>query len=154
MPQKTSAIIPLLTIPSCTRAESAGQPSSDPVDLHQSVSGAQPLGYDSMMKPTVESPPAAQAPQPPLVLDVRPIFAGGQTPCGAIDDAVRQLAPGQDLVLLVPFEPIPLYTKLRNYGFTHQSSQMPDGTWQVDFHRPEGSASLPAGSIACGCDDS
>lgn len=71
----------------------------------------------------------------PLVLDTRPIFARGQTPCGAIDAAVDRLAPGQALVLLVPFEPVPLYGKLGRQGFTHQASPLSDGTWRVEFRK-------------------
>jgi uncharacterized protein (DUF2249 family) len=72
---------------------------------------------------------------PPLVLDTRPLFARGETPCAAIDAAVNQLRPGQPLVLLVPFEPVPLYTKLGNAGFSHTTSRTEDGAWRVEFRR-------------------
>jgi uncharacterized protein (DUF2249 family) len=71
----------------------------------------------------------------PLVLDTRPIFASGQTPCSAIDEAVAALTPGQPLVLLVPFEPVPLYAKLGNKGYSHETSTMEDGTWRVEFRK-------------------
>lgn len=71
----------------------------------------------------------------PLLLDTRPIFAGGDTPCKAIDDAVATLIPGQPLVLLVPFESVPLYAKLGNQGFKHQAKPLSDGTWQVEFRK-------------------
>lgn len=71
----------------------------------------------------------------PLVLDTRPIFARGDTPCHAIDEAVASLIPGQPFVLLVPFEPLPLYAKLGHQGFTHQSKQTEDGAWRVEFRR-------------------
>lgn len=69
----------------------------------------------------------------PHVLDVRPILASGGTPCGAIEGAVSQLIPGQSLVVLVPFEPIPLYAKLGACGYGHDSERLPDGTWRVEF---------------------
>ena len=69
------------------------------------------------------------------VIDTRPIFARGETPCKAIDDAVASLMPGQPLVLIVPFEPVPLYTKLGNQGFTHEAKELSDGTWQVEFRK-------------------
>jgi uncharacterized protein (DUF2249 family) len=69
----------------------------------------------------------------PSVLDVGPLLAAGQTPCGAIDQAVSRLIPGQPLVVLVPFEPVPLYAKMANCGFDHAASQLPDGTWRVEF---------------------
>lgn len=71
----------------------------------------------------------------PLVLDTRPIFGRGETPCGAIDDAVASLAPGQPFVLLVPFEPAPLYTKLGREGFSHKSAPLEDGGWRVEFKK-------------------
>jgi uncharacterized protein (DUF2249 family) len=77
---------------------------------------------------------AARAPGP-LVLDTRPIFEAGDTPCQAIDEAIASLEPGQALVLLVPFEPVPLYAKLRKEGFAHQSAQQEDGAWRVEFRR-------------------
>lgn len=71
----------------------------------------------------------------PCVLDARPMFAQGDPPCGAIDAAVAGLAPGQDLILLVPFEPIPLYSKLGRLGFAHDATQEADGSWRVQFRR-------------------
>jgi uncharacterized protein (DUF2249 family) len=71
----------------------------------------------------------------PLVLDARPFFARGTTPCEAIDNAVARLRPGQPLVLLVPFEPVPLYTKLGGKGFLHETTQLEDGTWRVEFRK-------------------
>ncbi|MBI4660736.1 MAG: DUF2249 domain-containing protein [Verrucomicrobia bacterium] len=69
----------------------------------------------------------------PLTLDTRPYFERGETPCHAIDQAVATLIPGQKFVLVVPFEPVPLYAKLGKEGFSHRAQQLPDGTWQVEF---------------------
>ena len=71
----------------------------------------------------------------PLQLDTRPIFARGETPCHAIDEAVAVLIPGQPLVLFVDFEPVPLYAKLGNQGFQHEARQLSDGTWRVEFRK-------------------
>ncbi|MEW6156388.1 MAG: DUF2249 domain-containing protein [Verrucomicrobiota bacterium] len=71
----------------------------------------------------------------PLVLDVRPMFSRGEAPCDAIDSAVSSLMPGQHFVLLVPFEPAPLYIKLRRQGFDYSSTQMDDGSWRVEFRK-------------------
>ncbi|MBI5801264.1 MAG: DUF2249 domain-containing protein [Verrucomicrobia bacterium] len=69
----------------------------------------------------------------PLVVDTRPIFARGDTPCKAIDEAVASLIPGQLLVLVVDFEPLPLYAKLGKQGFSHKATQLTDGAWRVEF---------------------
>lgn len=71
----------------------------------------------------------------PLLLDTRPIFSRGETPCHAIDEAIARLVPGQGLTLLVPFEPVPLYAKLGNQGFMSQATQLDANTWQVEFRK-------------------
>jgi len=71
----------------------------------------------------------------PLILDTRPFFARGNTPCKAIEAAAATLIPGQPLTLITPFDPVPLYTKLGNQGFTHQTRQIDSNTWEVDFRK-------------------
>jgi uncharacterized protein (DUF2249 family) len=71
----------------------------------------------------------------PLLLDTRQIFTRGEAPCEAIDKAVADLMPGQLLALIVPFEPVPLYVKLGNQGFTHKAEQLTDGAWRVEFRK-------------------
>jgi uncharacterized protein (DUF2249 family) len=71
----------------------------------------------------------------PVELDVRPIFERGETPCVAIDDAAAAVAPGQSLILIAPFEPVPLYAKLGRDGFSHESKQMTDGSWRIEFRK-------------------
>ena len=75
----------------------------------------------------------------PLILDVGAILARGDSPCGAVEESVGRLIPGQSLVLLAPFEPVPLYTKLGLCGFSHETRQLPDGMWRVEF-TPEADA--------------
>jgi uncharacterized protein (DUF2249 family) len=86
-----------------------------------------------------------------ISLDLRPILAGGGTPCAAIDEASAQVALGQSLVLLVPFEPVPLYAKLERQGFTHRTLELPDGTWQVEFVRTQEAAVGGGEPVACSC---
>lgn len=85
-------------------------------------------------------PMAAPVPPPArgngdVVLDVRPIFERGETPCAAIDDAADRVAPGHKLVLLAPFEPVPLYAKLARQGFQAAPQAQPDGSWRIEFRR-------------------
>ncbi len=101
------------------------------------------------------TPRKATAPDPspvagsgPTVLDTRPIFARGDTPCAAIDEAVARVGVGQTLVLLVPFEPVPLYAKLAQQGFKGVGSQLSDGTWRMEFTRE---AAAHGASVACSC---
>ena len=99
----------------------------------------------------VEEKSAATAAEP-LVLDVRPIFAQGGSPCTNIDDAVASLRPGQSFVLLVPFEPAPLFGKLGAKGLTGKSELQPDGSYRIEF-TPGGamvSGEVAGGTGGCG----
>jgi len=94
--------------------------------------------------PTARAKHSCSTPKPvpidfvkPLVVDTRPIFARGDTPCKAIDEAVASLIPGQVLVLVVNFEPVPLYAKLGNQGFSHTAKQLSDGAWRVEFRKKQ-----------------
>ncbi len=84
-----------------------------------------------------------------LTLDVRPVLEAGGSPCTAIEEALEKLIPGQALRVIAPFEPVPLYTKLGLCGFSHETRQFPDGSWQVLF-TPEGDAE-PEAFEGCGC---
>lgn len=100
-------------------------------------------------KPRSAVSPAAAPPAAEVVLDVRPIFARGETPCEVIEETAARMRPGQRLVLLVPFEPVPLYTKLGRSGFTHLGSRCEDdGTWRVEFLRQAAAEGAP---VACCC---
>lgn len=71
-----------------------------------------------------------------VTLDVRPMLAAGQEPFGAIMSALEPLtAPGDQLVLIAPFEPAPLYKVLERQGFCHQVDASPDGYFTVRFTR-------------------
>jgi uncharacterized protein (DUF2249 family) len=69
----------------------------------------------------------------PVVVDVRPIFARGETPCQVIEDAAAQTPAGKTFELLVPFEPMPLYAKLGRDGFTYKSTRQADGSFKIEF---------------------
>jgi hypothetical protein len=87
-----------------------------------------------------------------LVLDVRPIFARGGSPCTAIDEAVASLAADQLFVLVAPFEPVPLFAKLGARGFSHKSEPQPDGSYRIEF-TPGGPVLEEAGTVGgCGCE--
>jgi len=68
------------------------------------------------------------------ILDVRPLIAQGEEPFGTIMAAVDELEEGQDLVIIVPFEPVPLEGVLSGQGFSYNARQIGDD-WRVTFHR-------------------
>ncbi|HZW29991.1 MAG TPA: DUF542 domain-containing protein [Isosphaeraceae bacterium] len=75
------------------------------------------------------------APAAEVILDVRPDLAAGRDPLERILAAADRLGPGQRLVVVVHFEPVPLYSVLGQRGFQHISERGSDGTWRVTFFR-------------------
>jgi len=81
-----------------------------------------------------------------ITLDVRGDIHAGREPLSAIMNAVDRLGVSEDLVILAPFEPRPLYYALAKKGFRHDSQQIATGDWQVRFTRDEAAGSAaPAG---------
>jgi hypothetical protein len=69
-------------------------------------------------------------------IDARPIIAAGEEPFEMIMAAVAGLADREELVVLAPFEPVPLEGVLGSQGFTYEAVDLGGGDWQVTF-RPE-----------------
>ncbi|QXD26242.1 DUF2249 domain-containing protein [Opitutia bacterium ISCC 51] len=65
---------------------------------------------------------------------MRPICDRGESPLGTILDAAERLTSNQDLVIIVPFEPLPLYGLLAQRGFSHSSKLRSEDAWEVTFH--------------------
>ncbi len=70
-----------------------------------------------------------------LLLDVRPDLARGDEPFARIMEAAASVQQGQALVLIAPFEPVPLYGVLAAQGFTHETRQVGAAEWVVRFVR-------------------
>lgn len=89
----------------------------------------------------------------PLLLDVRPVFARGDTPCAQINEALANLQPGQTFVLLVPFEPVPLYSKFANLGLGHHAASLPDGSYRIEFRAglPTDDSHTSGATHSCNC---
>lgn len=68
-------------------------------------------------------------------LDVRPDLAAGEEPFGRIMQAAASVEPGESLVVVAPFEPVPLYGVLGSQGFGHETNRTGDDTWEVTFTR-------------------
>lgn len=69
------------------------------------------------------------------ILDVRPVLAEGGEPFVMIMETAEQLKKGETLLLLAPFEPVPLYQALGERGFTHETYMVSVGEWWVLFTR-------------------
>ncbi len=68
-------------------------------------------------------------------VDARPMIAQGEEPFETIMAAVSELEPQEDLVVLAPFEPVPLEGVLSAQGFSYQAAEIGGGDWQVTFSR-------------------
>lgn len=68
-------------------------------------------------------------------VDARPIIASGGEPFDTIMSAVATLADDEELVVLAPFEPVPLEGVLSSQGFTYEAAEIGGGDWQVTFRR-------------------
>lgn len=81
-------------------------------------------------------------------LDVREDIRSGREPFSKIMGTVAQLHPNEDLLLLAPFEPIPLVGVLAKQGFTHNAKRLDSGDWEVVFSRNGAAAPAPAKPVA------
>lgn len=69
------------------------------------------------------------------VVDARPTLAAGGEPFAEIMEAASQVGDGEVLVVLAPFEPVPLEGVLAEQGFAHVAEEVGDGDWRVTFLR-------------------
>lgn len=69
------------------------------------------------------------------IVDARPIISAGDEPFETIMAAVAGLGTGEELVVLAPFEPVPLEGVLSSQGFVYDAVALDAGDWQVTFRR-------------------
>lgn len=68
-------------------------------------------------------------PTPRRVLDAR--LMAPPEPMERTLEALEGLGAGDELVLLLYREPVPLYKILRNNGYTHRTTLKEDGTFEI-----------------------
>ncbi|HZL78122.1 MAG TPA: DUF2249 domain-containing protein [Candidatus Limnocylindrales bacterium] len=87
-----------------------------------------------------------------VTLDVRDDLRQGREPFSKIMNAVAQLHSDENLLLVAPFEPAPLFSVLGKQGFDHKSQQIESGDWEVLFTRRNGEAVafVPHEHSSCG----
>ncbi|MGH9107104.1 MAG: DUF2249 domain-containing protein [Acidimicrobiales bacterium] len=68
-------------------------------------------------------------------VDARPMIAAGEEPFETIMSTVSSLGEGEDLVVLAPFEPVPLEGVLSSHGFSYEPEEIGGGDWRVTFRR-------------------
>ncbi len=70
-----------------------------------------------------------------VTVDVREDIRQGREPFEKIMAAVSRLEPGETLLLINSFEPLPLYRVMDQNGFSHWAEQTVEGDWKVYFRR-------------------
>ncbi len=70
-----------------------------------------------------------------MVLDVRPELEQGGEPFVRIMEAASAIQPGGTLLIIAPFEPVPLYDVLGARGFSHETEKVAADQWMVQFTR-------------------
>jgi uncharacterized protein (DUF2249 family) len=69
--------------------------------------------------------------QTTVKLDVRDDIRNGREPFGRIMQTVAHLKESEQLLLIAPFEPAPLFAVLAQQGFSHQSKATASGDFEV-----------------------
>jgi uncharacterized protein (DUF2249 family) len=72
-----------------------------------------------------------------VTLDVRDDIQRGHEPFSRIMQAVASLKENQELLLIAPFKPAPLFGVLGQQGFSHEARPNENGDWEVRFFRGE-----------------
>lgn len=84
-----------------------------------------------------------------VTVDVRDDIAHGREPFGRIMRAVGDLKAGQAMMVVAPFEPVPLFGLLAASGFSHEVRETTSGDWEVLFSRTRETKLTSASSRAC-----
>ena len=71
----------------------------------------------------------------PETVDVREDIRSGREPFSRIMSVVAKLESDQELLLIAPFEPKPLFAVMKKQGFSCTSRPTPTGDWEVRFTR-------------------
>jgi uncharacterized protein (DUF2249 family) len=72
-----------------------------------------------------------------MTLDVRKDIHNGAAPFSKIMSTVNALRPDEQLLLIVPFEPTPLFEVMQGRGFQPAAHRTEAGDWEVLFTRHE-----------------
>ena len=78
-----------------------------------------------------------------VTLDVREDIKRGREPFSRIMQAVAGLKGHEDLRLIAPFEPAPLFGVLAQQGFSHETTPTAGGDYEVLFTRSLEKSSAP-----------
>jgi uncharacterized protein (DUF2249 family) len=96
--------------------------------------------HASELQPTVGSkhqrPDCINTASPDRIIqiDVRPIVANGDKPCGALNEAIGVLGEGEILHIINSFQPGSLYKRVETLGYSHWTERE-GNTWHIWFYK-------------------
>ena len=70
-----------------------------------------------------------------VTVDVRDDIRSGREPLSKIMKAAAALQAGERLLVIAPFEPVPLFRVLEKQGFVHTGQATLSGDWEILFTR-------------------
>src|SRR5579859_4986510 len=70
-----------------------------------------------------------------VTLDVREDLRSGREPFTKIMTAATALRRGGNLLIIAPFQPVPLLSVLKKLGFSYTANRTDSGDWKVLFTR-------------------
>lgn len=70
-----------------------------------------------------------------IELDVREDIRNGREPFAKIMNAADLLGLDEQLLVIAPFEPVPLFRVMKRRGFRHAAKPLEGGVWEVLFLR-------------------
>src|SRR5215467_13285390 len=70
-----------------------------------------------------------------VTLDVREDLRSGREPFSKIMSTVAALRDDEQFLLIVPFQPVPLFDVMNRRGFSHDAQITETGDWEVLFTR-------------------
>ncbi|HEV2391492.1 MAG TPA: DUF2249 domain-containing protein [Verrucomicrobiae bacterium] len=79
-----------------------------------------------------------------VTLDVRDDIRCGREPFSKIMKAAAAMQADESLLLIAPFEPVPLFRVLEKQGFVHDGQATESGDWEIRFTRQSGATPTEA----------
>jgi uncharacterized protein (DUF2249 family) len=73
-----------------------------------------------------------------VTVDVRDDIRSGREPFSKIMNAAAAIQANECLLVIAPFEPIPLFRVLEKQGFVHTGQTTTSGDWEIRFTRHAG----------------
>jgi uncharacterized protein (DUF2249 family) len=86
-----------------------------------------------------------------VTVDVRDDIRSGREPFSKIMNAAAALQTNECLLVIAPFEPVPLFRVMEKQGFVHTGQTTTSGDWEILFTRQttkgRAGSPLPAGGL-------